>query len=165
MLDILTPRRTFLALFVASIVGMGFAFWLQYYLGLAPCPLCMTQRAFVVLVGTTGLIAALHNPGRTGQVVYGAVGLLFAVIGGAVAGRHIYLQNLPEDLVPACGPPLEYMLDTLPFLEVINTILMGDGNCADVVWTFMGLTIPEQALLFFVALGGACLWQMTRKDA
>ncbi|MGB0189149.1 MAG: disulfide bond formation protein B, partial [Aequoribacter sp.] len=118
MLDLLTPRRTFIALFLASIVGMSFAFWLQYYLGLAPCPLCMTQRAFVVLVGVTGLIAALHNPGTFGQKLYGGLGLGFAGVGGAVAGRHIYLQNLPEDLVPACGPPLEYMLDTLPFLEV-----------------------------------------------
>jgi disulfide bond formation protein DsbB len=165
VLDLLTPRRTFIALFLASIVGMGFAFWLQYYLGLAPCPLCMTQRAFVVLVGFTGFIAALHNPGIFGQKLYGGLGLAFAGVGGAVAGRHIYLQNLPEDLVPACGPPLEYMLDTLPFLEVINTILMGDGNCADISWTFLGLTIPEQTLLFFIALGSACIWQMVRKDA
>lgn len=165
MLDLLTPRRTFIALFLASIVGMGFAFWLQYYLGLAPCPLCMTQRAFLVLVGLTGLTAALHNPGIFGQKLYGGLALVFAATGGAVAGRHIYLQNLPEDLVPACGPPLEYMLDTLPFLEVINTILMGDGNCAEVSWTFLGLTIPEQTLLFFTVLGGACIWQMVRKDA
>jgi len=96
--------------------------------------------------------------------VYGILGMLAADAGAAVAARHIYLQNLPEDLVPACGPPLEYMLETLPFLEVINTVLMGDGNCADVVWTFMGLTIPEQTLLFFIVLAAACLWQVLRKN-
>lgn len=164
MLDLLTSRRVFLLIAIATAVGMGFAFWLQYYLGLAPCPLCMTQRAFVILVGVICLIAAIHDPGKTGRRVYGILGMLAAGAGAAVAARHIYLQNLPEDLVPACGPPLEYMLETLPFLEVINTILMGDGNCADVVWTFMGLTIPEQTLLFFIVLAAACLWQVFRKN-
>jgi len=135
VLDLLTSRRVFLLIAIATAVGMGFAFWLQYYLGLAPCPLCMTQRAFVILVGVICLIAAIHDPGKRGRQIYGVFGILAAVGGAAVAARHIYLQNLPEDLVPACGPPLEYMLETLPFLEVVNTVLMGDGNCADVVWT------------------------------
>ena len=164
MLDLLTSRRVFLLIAIATAVGMGFAFWLQYYLGLAPCPLCMTQRAFVILVGVICLIAAIHDPGKTGRRVYGILGMLAADAGAAVAARHIYLQNLPEDLVPACGPPLEYMLETLPFLEVINTVLMGDGNCADVVWTFMGLSIPEQTLLFFIVLAAGCLWQVFRKN-
>ena len=164
MLDLLTSRRVFLLIAIATAVGMGFAFWLEYYLGLAPCPLCMTQRAFVILVGVICLIAAIHDPGSTGRKVYAVLGVLAAAGGGAVAARHIYLQNLPEDLVPACGPPLEYMLETLPFLEVVNTVLMGDGNCADVVWTFMGLTIPEQTLLFFIALAAGCLWQVFRKN-
>jgi disulfide bond formation protein DsbB len=164
VLDLLTSRRVFLLIAIATAVGMGFAFWLQYYLGLAPCPLCMTQRAFVILVGVICLIAAIHDPGKTGRRVYGILGMLAADAGAAVAARHIYLQNLPEDLVPACGPPLEYMLETLPFLEVINTVLMGDGNCADVVWTFMGLSIPEQTLLFFIVLAAACFWQVFRKN-
>ena len=162
MLNALSTRQVFLLTALLTAVGMGFAFWLEYYLGLAPCPLCMTQRAFVILVGVICLLAAIHNPQTLGRKLYAGAGLLASIGGGAVAGRHIYLQNLPEDLVPACGRPLEYLLDTLPFLEVVNTVLMGDGNCADVVWAFMGLSIPEQTLLFFIALGLICVWQVMR---
>jgi len=41
---------------------------------------------------------------------------------------------------------------------------MGDGNCAEVLWTFAGLSIPEQALLLFSILLGANIWQLWRGD-
>ena len=74
------------------------------------------------------------------------------------------LQNLPEDQVPACGPSLEYMLDTLPLSETFKLVMMGDGNCADVQWTFLGLSIPEQALVLFVGLLLVNLWQLLRSN-
>ena len=88
---------------------------------------------------------------------------ILSLLGASVAARHIWLQNLPEDLVPACGPSLEYMLETLPFSETLQIILMGDGNCAEIVWTFAGFTIPEQTLGLFLLLGLICIWQLLRK--
>jgi disulfide bond formation protein DsbB len=73
------------------------------------------------------------------------------------------LQHLPEDQVPACGPSLEYMLETLPFSETLSLVLMGDGNCAETMWTFMGLSIPEQTLILFCAVTAVCLWQFFRR--
>jgi protein dithiol:quinone oxidoreductase len=115
--------------------------------------------------------AGIHctgGPGRaagfTGRRVYAAICILAALTGGAVAARHVWLQHLPDELVPACGPSLEYMLETLPFSETLNIVLMGDGNCADVVWTFMGLSIPELTLLLFIGVTGVCLWQLFRRD-
>ena len=83
---------------------------------------------------------------------------------GDAGGKEITRQHLPEDQVPACGPGLEYMLENFPFGEALELILMGDGNCAEVVWTFAGLSIPEQSLLLFVALAIANLWQLLRRD-
>ena len=103
-----------------------------------------------------------------GRRVYAVLSGLFAIGGGAVAGRHIWLQHLPEDLVPACGPGLSYMLENFPLSETLELILMGDGNCAEVQWTFMGLSIPEQTLLLFIALVALIavnLWQRARHDA
>ena len=82
--------------------------------------------------------------------------------GGAVAARHVWLQHLPEDQVPACGPSLEYMLENLPFEDTLSIVLMGDGNCAETVWTFMGLSIPEQTLILFIVATVICLWQTFR---
>jgi len=144
---------------------MIIVYYLDGVLGLEPCPLCMTQRVFVLGCGLFTLLAAIHGPGPTGRRIYAAVAGLFAVGGGAVAARHVWLQHLPPDQVPACGPSLEYMLDVLPFSETLELVLMGDGNCAEVVWTFMGLSIPEQALLLFSALFAANLWQLLRNNS
>ena len=158
-----SPRLVFFGIAAVCAFSMAFAYYyLELHLGLAVCPLCMTQRAFVVALGVVAFIAALHNPGQVGRRVYSLLCLLSACVGGAVATRHIWLQNLPADQVPACGPSLEYMLDTLPFSETFTIVMMGDGNCADVSWTLLGMTIPEQVLALFVVLGLTCIWQLLR---
>lgn len=163
MLQTLSPRIVYFGLTALVIISMAFAMvFLEKYLGLAPCPLCMTQRLFIVLVGLFALIGGLHNPSGWGRRVYGALCTISAAAGGAVAARHVWLQHLPADEVPACGPSLEYMLDTLPFSETLSIVMMGDGNCADTVWTFLGLSIPEQTLALFSVLIVICLWQTLR---
>ena len=164
MLQSLSPRLVFFGLVLLAVVSMLFArLYLEAFLDLAACPLCMTQRAFVVLWGVVALLAVLHNPRGRGLRVYGALCGLAAIAGGAVAARHVWLQYLPEDQVPACGPSLEYMLDTLPFSETLSLVLMGDGNCAETQWTFLGMSIPEQTLALFAVTTAICLWQTFRK--
>ena len=164
MLATLSPRLVFLGLVLLAITSIVFArFYLQEYLQLAACPLCMTQRVFVVLWGVLALVAVLHNPGGWGLRLYGALCALSAIAGGAVAARHVWLQHLPEDQVPACGPSLEYMLETLPFSETLNIVMMGDGNCAETMWTFLGLSIPEQTLALFAVATAISLWQTFRQ--
>ena len=162
MIPIPSPRMSNWLLVALCIVTMAILYYLDGVLGLEPCPLCMTQRVFLVGSGIFCLIAALHGPGVMGRRIYAIVAALLAGGGAAVAARHVWLQHLPEDQVPACGPGLQYMLETLPFSETFELVLMGDGNCADVLWTFAGLSIPEQALLLFTALLGANIWQAWR---
>ncbi len=162
MIPIPSPRMSNWLLVALCIVTMAILYYLDGVLGLEPCPLCMTQRGFLVGSGIFCLIAALHGPGVMGRRIYAIVAALLAGGGAAVAARHVWLQHLPEGQVPACGPGLQYMLETLPFSETFELVLMGDGNCADVLWTFAGLSIPEQALLLFTALLGANIWQAWR---
>ena len=163
MQALLAIRPLFFGLFLVAVASMAFAFYLEHALALEPCPLCMTQRLFVVLVGLFGLLGALHNPQGWGRRVYGFLCLLASITGGAVAARHIWLQSLPEELAPACGPSLEYMLETLPLSETFTVIMMGDGNCAETVWTLFGFSIPEQTFALFVVLGLVSLYQMLRR--
>lgn len=157
-------RPLFAEIVFLCLAAMVFAvFYLQQTLGLPPCPLCITQRLFVILTAVFALIAVVHNPQNRGRRVYAALCLVSAVLGGAVAARHVWLQSLPEDLVPACGPSLEYMLDTFPLSETFSLVMMGDGNCADIVWTFMGLSIPQQTLGLFMVLAGLSAFQMLRR--
>ena len=163
MLNTLSLRVVYFGLTATVIISMAFAMvFLQEHLGLAPCPLCMTQRLFIVLVGFFALMGGLHNPSGWGRRVYSVLCTISAVAGAAVAARHVWLQHLPADQVPACGPSLEYMLDTLPFSETLNIVMMGDGNCADTAWTFLGFSIPEQTLALFSVITIVCLWQTLR---
>lgn len=143
------PRAVFGAMVVAIAACFAFALYTQYVGGLTPCPLCMSQRVFYVLTAVIALVAALH--GRN-ERIYGALCALSALAGAGVAGRQVWLQHLPPDQVPACGPSLDYMLQTLPFGQVLTQMLKGDGNCALVDWRLWGLSMAEWSLLCFLAL-------------
>lgn len=147
-----TNRQLFALIAAVAAGSMAFALYLQYVVGLVVCPLCMTQRGFVILTGLTAFVAALHNPMALGQRLYALLAVIFAAGGAGFAGRHVWLQHLPPDEVPACGPSLEYMLETLPFAETFKILIMGDGNCAEVVWRFLGLSIPELTLGLFALM-------------
>ena len=145
-------RQTF-ALTTLIVIGlMSYGLYTQYYLYLEPCPLCMTQRIFYCLVGGIAFLAFLHNGRGISQKVYGSLMTLGAIGGIAAAGRQVWMQHLPADEVPACGPSLEYMLETFPFAEAMKMLILGDGNCAEVLWTFVGFSMGEWSLACFVGL-------------
>lgn len=137
-----------------SIAGLlGFAIFLQKILHEDPCPLCMVQRYTFLMMLVLFAIAALHHPQKTGVRIYSSLIFLFSLAGIGVSSRHIWLQHLPKDQVPACGPGLDYMLDNFPMAEVLKELVHGSGECAARGWSFLGLNIPEWALLWFALLG------------
>ncbi|MCP3675898.1 MAG: disulfide bond formation protein B [Gammaproteobacteria bacterium] len=125
------------------------AYYFEYFLGIEPCPLCMVSRATVFILGICFLIAALHNPKGLMRKIYHGVMSLVAALGVFISGRHTYLQSLPADEVPSCGPGLEYMLDTLPMSAVLKEVLHGSGECAEVSWKFLSFSMPVWMLLIF----------------
>jgi protein dithiol:quinone oxidoreductase len=141
---------------------LGFALYLEYVQHLEPCPLCMVQRLAFIALLVLFAIAALHNPGRTGARIYGMLIGLFSLFGIAVAGRHIWIQHLPADKVPACGPGLNYMLDHFPMAKLLKELMHGSGECAAKVWSFLGLGIPEWSLLWYVLLAALALFVALR---
>lgn len=148
----LSPRWLFAAGCVLCVALLATALYFQHVMGLEPCPLCIFQRMFVIALGAVMLVAAIHNPARTGRRVYGALVLLFAGLGVVVAGRHVWLQSLPPDQVPACGPGLDYMLENFPLTQALTLVFEGSGECAEVQWTFLGLSIPGWTLVVFAGL-------------
>jgi disulfide bond formation protein DsbB len=141
-------------LVVMSVVAMAFALvFLQRMMGFSPCPLCIFQRIGLMIMGVFALLAALINPHKTIAKLFLWLGSFLGILWSAgVAARHVWLQHLPPDQVPSCGPGLDYWLDALPMQEVVNQVLSGSGECALVEWRFLGLSIPEQSLILFVLL-------------
>ena len=159
------PNRRLLNLagFLACAGMMGFALYAQYVLLLDPCPLCVFQRIATIALGIVFLLAFLHNPGNVGSKVYGALVALTAGFGAGVAIWHVRLQNLPKDEVPSCGPGFEYIMDNFALFDALSLIFEGSGECADVVWRMLGLSMPTWVIIGLGGLGIAGIWNNFRK--
>jgi len=153
VLRALSVRAWSLAGLAFCALMMAVALGLEHLAGLAPCPLCIFQRVAVLAAAAVLLVAAIHNPaGRAGAVVYGLVSLSAVAAGIAVAGRHLWLQSLPADEVPSCGPGLDYMLEILPLQQVLAQVLSGSGECAEIDFLLLGISLPGWTLAGFVIL-------------
>lgn len=160
----LSPRATNFSLFIFTLIAMGFALWLQHHNSLEPCPLCIFQRVAMISVAIISVLAVLHNPHRLGRRIYGGLTLLASIGGLIVAGRHVWLQHLPPDQVPACGPGLSYWLEVFPLQEVLEKVFRGSGECAKIDWTFLGFSLPELTLVAFLGIASVAIWQIVRKS-
>ncbi len=151
-------RLPFAAPAIACALLLAFGYYLQYFDNQDPCPLCMVQRGFYYGLLFVFAVAALHFPGRTGKFIYCAAATLLALGGLGVATRQVWLQHLPADQVPACGPDLFFMMENLPVRRMLEKLFMGSGQCAEVTWRFLGLSIAEWSLAWFIALALYALW-------
>ena len=149
----------FLSCFSMLAVGAYF----QFVQEMEPCPLCISQRIAILIAGITFLIAAIHNPAQKGVQRYAILGAVFALAGSAISARHVWLQNLPPEEVPECSPGLSYIFENFPLTETFKLMLSGTGECADVLWTLFGLSIPGWTFLAFIGLAALSLYQLINK--
>ena len=150
-------------LLLSSLIGLSFALYLEHVKGLDPCPLCIFQRVGLIAMGIISLIALIHNPiSNFFKRFYALLATLSIGWSIGVAARHVWIQHLPADQVPSCGPGLNYLIDALPMQAVLKEVLSGSGECAAIDWTFLGQSLPVWSLLYFVLIGLLCLWQLFR---
>lgn len=146
-----SPRLLFLAIFLSCAGLIGFALYLQHSLGLEPCPMCILQRYAFIITGVIALVAALHDPALLGRRIYGGLLVLAAATGGGVAIRHVYLEHYPPKIFD-CGADVGFMLESFPLTEALPMIFRGTGDCTKVPWRFLGLSIAEWSLIWFMLL-------------
>ena len=133
-------------------------------LKLEPCYLCMIQRAVIIVIGMICLLAVVHNPRQFGQRVYSSLSIIMVIVGIYFSGKQLWLQSLPESQVPSCGIPVEHLFDIFSITEAITMLLHGDGNCAEVRWQLMGLSMPGWVMVCFVGFGIIGIIQFLRKS-
>jgi disulfide bond formation protein DsbB len=162
----LPPKRVlnFLGFLVCAGM-MAYALYAEHKLLLDPCPLCIFQRIAVIGMGIGFLLLAVHNPSPGwAKRIYLGIFALFAIEGLIVAGRHVWLQHLPADEVPSCGPGLGYMIDNFPFSDALKMVFTGSGECASIDWSLLGLSMPMWVLIGIVGLTVAGLWNNLVRD-
>lgn len=149
---LLSLRTGYLLAAFACAGLLAAAYYFEYVLFLDPCPLCMVQRLATLLTGLGFFMAFLVQPKGTRWLTFALLFTLAAALfGWWAAAHHIGIQNLPASDIPACGPSFEYLMQTLPLSELLRIMLAGDGNCAEISWQFMGLSMPEWVQLWFIA--------------
>lgn len=130
-------------------------FYMERYLFLTPCPLCYAQRIVVGLVGFWFLLACLFPGGKTAGSVYAKLIFLTSAFGAALSIRHLYLQSQPKGSMPMCGEDFYQLVKNTPIGEAVHTMILGSGECGDVQWTMLGLSIPGWTLIAFI---GFAFW-------
>ncbi|MGR9090486.1 MAG: disulfide bond formation protein B [Gammaproteobacteria bacterium] len=159
----LTPRLFFSALAATCLGLLAYGYYLQFFQNLEPCPMCIFQRLCFMAVVLTAIVGALHGPKGRGLFGYLTAIGVFSVIGAGIAARQSWLQHLPPELVPECGPDLEFMLEMYPLLETVERALKGTGDCAEVSWRFLSLSIAEWSLVCFTTILFAAAWLAWRQ--
>ena len=146
----MNQRIPFLAIFLCCAVLLAFGYYLQFAKGLEPCPLCIIQRLFFIGVGMIALIADLHRPDGFARRAYAGILATISLGGGLVATRQVWLQHLPEEKIPECGPDLAFMMELYEPLEIVQWLYKGTGDCAEVNWTFLTFSLAEWSLAWFI---------------
>lgn len=166
--SLLSLKNLSLIGFITCIALLASAYFFEYQMELEPCPMCIMQRIATLMVAIGCLFSWLFHANTILLKVSSVWTLLSSFFGIYLSNHHRWLQSLPEDQVPACGPSLEYMVDALPINEIITVLLRGNGNCAEVSWSFLSLSMPAWLLVFFIgfaiASGYAC-WQSFKRSA
>ncbi len=137
---------------VACFALLGYALYVQYVMYLDPCPLCILQRVVFIAIGVLFVVAAVKPVKGWGRTLLGLLVVLWCGMGLYLSGLHVWLQSLPPEEVPACGPGLYLVLEQSPFFEVLSNVLKGSGECAESVWDFWGLSMPAWTLIWYAGL-------------
>ena len=115
----------------------------------------MFQRVCIVALGIVFLLAGTASGAARRRCRLRRADLPGAGAATWVAGRHVWIQHQPPGTVPACGAPLDTLLQMFPLLEVVRRVMTGGGECGVIDWTFLGISMPQWVLLMAVLLGFA----------
>ena len=155
----LSRRQKFFLGFLVCSGLMAYALFAQYFLNLEPCPLCIFQRVAVISMGIIFLICSLLEPKSSlAKIISSTLFVTAGSFGVAVASRHVWLQNLPSDQVPGCGPGLDFMMSTFPINEVFEMVFNGSGECATIDWSFLSLSMPAWVIICSLFLIAYAIW-------
>jgi disulfide bond formation protein DsbB len=139
----------------ATILG---AYFFQYVLGLAPCPLCLEQRIPYYVAIPIAVIVAVAAWRRAPRAVVagGLAVVMFAMlIGTALAVYHAGVEwkwwQGPQD----CSGPLNplgsgNLLNDLQSVRVVR--------CDEAAWRFLGLSLAGYNAIISLALAGVAAW-------
>lgn len=138
---------------------VGGALYLQFVEHEDPCPLCIIQRYFYLLIAVFAFLGARMR-GWTGVRLLEFLALLSALGGLVTAARHVYVQSHPNF---SCGfDALQPIVDGLPPAQWLPSVFKVAGLCETPYPPILGLSLPMWSLVGFVVAFVAILLGLVR---
>lgn len=148
--NILAPSRLFFIFLFLVASGLSLAsLYFQFVMDLEPCPLCITQRIAVIAL-TILYFCAIFIKKRKTLIINTSLQLFFALFGAGIAGRHVWLIHHPNEANSGCMPDMSILWHYMPLQDLLKVFFSGSGSCVQAPWTWLGITMPEWTLGFFV---------------
>lgn len=157
-------KKTFLYLFVISIVWLVFDALISSKTQAFPCAMDYAERTVMCLFGVLCLIAFLQPLQYAGKKIYSMACFFLSCLGIYVAGYHWWIQNLQPEQLYFYTNVSSTQLQNMTFLQILSLGLQGERSCATVYWVGGGLTIEGWTLLVFFVFALSSLFQFLRKE-
>ncbi|KTD17558.1 disulfide bond formation protein B [Legionella jordanis] len=134
---------------IVTFFVLSSSFYFQYVKGLQPCPLCLMQRFCVILLMLVTLSALGIHSLKLSKILT-SLQIVLALSGLFFASRQLWLQSLPSQEVPACMPQLDILIRYFPWNDVLHALFWGAGDCAEISWKWLGLSMAGWSSLYFL---------------
>jgi disulfide bond formation protein DsbB len=146
------PARAWMVMVAMGCIAMLVygVVYLQNYLGLVPCPMCIVQRYALIGVLALSALGALGG-GQLRIIMVSWLVFLMAGFGAFVAARQSWLQWYPPEVV-SCGRDFYGMIENFPMQRFIPMIFRGGGDCTKVDWSFLGGSIANWSFVAFSSI-------------
>ena len=154
-------QRTVAAAVVVALVGSATilgAYYFQFVVGLAPCPLCLDQRiAYYVAIPLAVLLtlAAARMPRRLVALGLAVIALIMLFN----AGLALYHAGIEWKWWPGpreCSGPIDDLTTGGDLLSQLSSISL--VRCDEAAWRFLGLSLAGYDVLISLALSAVAIW-------
>lgn len=148
-----SERFLFCMMGALALWALGAAVFFEYYDHLAPCMLCIMQRVLFLSIFFVAAFGFLISKAsfilrRIASVLI----FIISLMGMSVVARQLWIASLPEAQRPLCLPSVEYIFNNFLWNEILPLFFIGTGDCAEISWKFLGLSMPAWSLVFFAAI-------------
>lgn len=146
-------KSAWLLLFVSALLLELCALYFQYGLDLKPCIMCIYQRTAVFGVMFAALLPLIKNMLLTRLIGFATWGVS-AIWGLMIAIEHVDIQTATNPFFATCEIVPNFPA-FLPLHEMLPNIFAATGDCGDINWQFLNLSMPQWMIIIFACYSAA----------
>ncbi|MCF2946624.1 disulfide bond formation protein DsbB [Paraglaciecola aquimarina] len=153
MLAKLVEKKAAWALLFGSCLSLELAaLYFQYGMQLAPCIMCIYQRTAVIGIMFSAIPPLIYNIMVTRFIAYITWGVS-TIWGLIIAIEHVDIQTAVNPFFASCEFVPNFP-SWAPLHEWLPAIFEASGDCGDIDWQFMDMSMPQWMIVVFAIYSG-----------